>query len=119
MLGGCSSHNTQIYFKPFPGDWQDWVDRGAEGWDADTMEPYYQRLQTKHQIVAEKDQNPILKDWIPSAAEAARVQANPDWNAGPFRTGPASWTWATTPQPASARRRASPTCIRSWAGGPT
>ena len=28
VLGGCSSHNTQIFFKPFPGDWQDWVDRG-------------------------------------------------------------------------------------------
>jgi choline dehydrogenase len=21
VLGGCSSHNTQIFFKPFPGDW--------------------------------------------------------------------------------------------------
>src|SRR5947208_1119011 len=29
VLGGCSSHNTQIFFKPMPGDWQDWVDRGA------------------------------------------------------------------------------------------
>ena len=47
------------------------------------MEPYYHRLQTKHQIVAEKDQNAILKDWIPSAAAAAGVQANPDWNACP------------------------------------
>jgi choline dehydrogenase len=28
-----------------------------------------------------------LKDWIPAAAEAAGVQANPDWNAGPFRDG--------------------------------
>ncbi|MDX6524374.1 MAG: hypothetical protein QOI17_1887 [Gaiellales bacterium] len=87
VLGGCSSHNTQIYFKPFPGDWQDWVDRGAEGWDADTMEPYYQRLLTKHQIVAEKDRNALLEDWIPSAARAAGVQANPDWNAGPFPDG--------------------------------
>jgi len=87
VLGGCSSHNTQIYFKPFPGDWQDWVDRGAEGWDAATMEPYYHRLLTKHQIVAEKDQNPLLKDWIPAAAGAAGVQANPDWNAAPFPNG--------------------------------
>ena len=29
----------------------------------------------------------MLKDWIPAAAEAAGVQANPDWNAGPFRDG--------------------------------
>ncbi len=87
VLGGCSSHNTQIYFKPFPGDWQDWVDRGAAGWEPETMETYYDRLLTKHQIVAEKDQNALLVDWIPSAAEAADVQANPDWNAGPFPDG--------------------------------
>src|SRR6476619_1320757 len=87
VLGGCSSHNTQIYFKPFPGDWQDWVDRGAEGWEPEVMDPYYHKLLTKHQIVAEKDRNPVLKDWIPAAAEAAGVQANPDWNAGPFRNG--------------------------------
>ena len=83
VLGGCSSHNTQIYFKPFPGDWQDWVDRGAEGWEPEVMDPYYHKLLTKHQIVAEKDRNPVLKDWIPAAAQAAGVQANPDWNAGP------------------------------------
>src|SRR3954470_23139699 len=87
VLGGCSSHNTQIYFKPFPGDWQDWVDRGAEGWEPELMDSYYHKLLTKHQIVAEKDRNPVLKDWIPAAAEAAGVQANPDWNAGPFRDG--------------------------------
>jgi choline dehydrogenase-like flavoprotein len=87
VLGGCSSHNTQIFFKPFPGDWQDWVDRGAAGWEPEGMATYYDRLQTKHQIVAEKDRNPLLVDWIPSAAEATGVQANPDWNAGPFRDG--------------------------------
>ena len=87
VLGGCSSHNTQIFFKPLPGDWQDWVDRGAAGWEPEGMEQYYDRLQTVHQIVAEKDRNPLLLDWIPSAAEAAGVQANPDWNAAPFHDG--------------------------------
>ena len=87
VLGGCSSHNTQIFFKPFPGDWQDWVDRGCAGWEPEHMEGYYDRLQTKHQIVAEKDRNPLLLDWIPSAAKAAGVQANPDWNAAPFHDG--------------------------------
>src|SRR3954452_23124888 len=87
VLGGCSSHNTQIYFKPFPGDWQDWVDRGCTGWEPEGMETYYDRLLTKHQIVAEKDQNALLVDWIPSAAEAAGVEVNPDWNAAPFPNG--------------------------------
>jgi choline dehydrogenase-like flavoprotein len=87
VLGGCSSHNTQIYFKPLPGDFQDWVDRGAAGWDATAMDPYYDRLQTKHQLVAEQDRNDLLRDWVPSAAAAAGVPANPDWNAAPFRDG--------------------------------
>lgn len=31
VLGGCSSHNTMIWFKPLPGDWNDWERRGASG----------------------------------------------------------------------------------------
>jgi choline dehydrogenase len=87
VLGGCSSHNTMIWFKPLPGDWRDWERRGAAGWGPEAMEPYYQRLQNKHQLVAEKDRNAILLDWVPSAAAAAHVPANPDWNAAPFRDG--------------------------------
>ena len=51
------------------------------------METYYQRLLPKHQLVAEKDRNALLHDWVPSAAAAAGVPANPDWNAAPFRDG--------------------------------
>ena len=119
VLGGCSSHNTQIFFKPMPGDWQDWVDRGAEGWEPEGMEKYYERLPTKHQIVAEKDRNPLLKDWIPAAAEAAGVRPIRTGTPRPSGTAPASSTSATTPRPASARRPASPTCTRSWASAPT
>ncbi len=90
VLGGCSSHNTMIWFKPLPRDLDDWVAAGATGWGPDEMEPYYQRAsaQTKHQIIPPPDQNAILHDWIPSAAAAAGVQANPDWNApGGFSDG--------------------------------
>ena len=31
VLGGCSSHNTMIWFKPFPDDWNDWVGGGLRG----------------------------------------------------------------------------------------
>jgi choline dehydrogenase-like flavoprotein len=87
VLGGCSSHNTMIWFKPLPGDWRDWVHRGAVGWDAEAMETYYERLLPKHQLVAEKDRNALLRDWVPSASAAAGVPANPDWNAAPFSSG--------------------------------
>jgi choline dehydrogenase len=87
ILGGCSSHNTMIWFKPLPGDWRDWEDSGATGWGPAAMEPYYRRLLNPHQHVAAQDRNAILYDWIASAATAARVPANPDWNAAPFSDG--------------------------------
>src|SRR6516164_7835436 len=87
VLGGCSSHNTMIWFKPFPGDWSDWVNAGAAGWDPDTIEPYYARIPGPHHIVAPKDQNAILKDWIEACTDALGVTPSPDWNAGPFPDG--------------------------------
>jgi len=44
------------------------------------MEHYYGLLQNRHQLVAEKDRNAILFDWVASASAAANVPANPDWN---------------------------------------
>jgi choline dehydrogenase-like flavoprotein len=87
VLGGCSSHNTMIWFKPFPGDWQDWVDVGCAGWEPDGMEQYYQRIPGPHQIVGEKDRNAILYDWIEACGSALGVDQNTDWNAGPFPNG--------------------------------
>jgi len=87
VLGGCSSHNTQIWFKPLPLDWDDWVAEGAEGWTHETMDPYHDRIPGPHGLIAEKDRNPFLYDWIEAAAKGAGVQANPDWNAAPFSDG--------------------------------
>ena len=87
VLGGCSSHNTMIWFKPLPGDWADWERAGASGWGPKAMEPYYRRLLNRHQLVAPKDRNAILFDWVASAIATAGVRADPDWNAAPFRDG--------------------------------
>jgi len=83
----CSSHNTMIWFRPFPGDWQDWVDAGATGWGPDEIDPYYDRIPGPHTIVPEQDRNAILYDWIDACASAVGVQRDPDWNAGPYRDG--------------------------------
>ncbi len=87
VLGGCSSHNTQIWFKPLPLDWKDWVDQGATGWDYERMDAYHDRIPGPHGIVAEQDRNPFLLDWIEAASAGAGVPANPDWNAAPFSDG--------------------------------
>ncbi len=87
VLGGCSSHNTMIWFKPLPGDWDDWATQGATGWEGAGMEQWYAKLPNKHQIVPEQDRDPILPDWIESAVAATGVQRQPDWNAEPFGDG--------------------------------
>lgn len=87
VLGGCSSHNTMIWFKPLPGDWNDWAAQGATGWEGAGMEQWYAKLPNKHQIVPEQDRDPILPDWIESAVAATGVERQPDWNAKPFLDG--------------------------------
>jgi choline dehydrogenase len=87
VLGGCSSHNTMIWFKPFPDDWNDWVSMGAAGWSNDEIDPYYDRIPGPHGIVEPKDRNPILFDWIKACGAALGVTENVDWNAAPYRNG--------------------------------
>jgi choline dehydrogenase len=87
VLGGCSSHNTMIWFKPFPGDWEDWAQAGATGWDNDTIDPYYARIPGPHQIVGPADQNAILHDWIKACASALGVTPDVDWNRAPYSNG--------------------------------
>ncbi|MDX6377961.1 MAG: hypothetical protein QOE98_2264, partial [Gaiellaceae bacterium] len=87
VLGGCSSHNTMIWFKPFPDDWQDWVDQGCDGWTNAEMDPYYDRIPGPHGLVGEADRNAILYDWIESCGSALGVKKNVDWNAAPYRDG--------------------------------
>ena len=77
-----------IWFMPFPGDWEDWVEAGATGWEHDTMDPYFDRLPAQHQIVAEKDRNAILLGLDHRGrARRAGVQADVDLNAAPFPDG--------------------------------
>src|SRR5690242_19046513 len=55
VLGGCSSHNTLIAFKPLPSDWDEWEAAGAKGWGAVPMEAYFARLKNNIVPVDEKD----------------------------------------------------------------
>ncbi|MEU1898000.1 GMC oxidoreductase [Nocardiopsis dassonvillei] len=81
VLGGCSSHNTLISFRPFAEDLDDWVAAGAEGWDNATVQSYADRIRCNIVPVAEKDRNTMVRDWVVSAAEAAGVPVVEDFNA--------------------------------------
>ncbi|MEV5238918.1 GMC oxidoreductase [Streptomyces cinnamoneus] len=87
VLGGCSSHNTLISFKPLPGDWDEWAEAGAEGWDAASMDPYFARLRNNIVAVDEKDRNAIARDFVEAAQKAAGVPRVEGFNEQPFHEG--------------------------------
>ncbi|WP_345608812.1 GMC family oxidoreductase, partial [Streptomonospora salina] len=81
VLGGCSSHNTLISFRPFPRDLDDWVAAGAHGWDNATVQSYADRLKNNITPVAPHHRNPIVADWITAAAAATGAPVIEDFNA--------------------------------------
>ncbi|MFE3327704.1 GMC family oxidoreductase [Streptomyces sp. NPDC059176] len=87
VLGGCSSHNTLIAFKPLPSDWDEWAEAGATGWDAAAMDPYYYRLLNHIVPVDEADRNAIARDFVDAAQAALGVPRVEGFNKKPFHEG--------------------------------
>ena len=87
VLGGCSSHNTLISFKPLPSDWDEWEEAGATGWNAEAMDPYYGKLRNNVVRVAKKDQNQIATDWVEATKTALGVPEVVGFNDKPFDEG--------------------------------
>jgi choline dehydrogenase-like flavoprotein len=87
VLGGCSSHNTLISFKPLPGDWDEWAAAGAEGWDHQAMDPYFAKLRNNIVAVDEKDRNAIARDFVEAAQTATGVPRVEGFNKAPFKDG--------------------------------
>ncbi|MGW7608427.1 GMC family oxidoreductase [Streptomyces sp. NPDC054766] len=87
VLGGCSSHNTLIAFKPLPSDWDEWEAAGAKGWGAVSMEAYYARLLNNIVPVDEKDRNAIARDFVDAAQSALDVPRVEGFNRQPFTEG--------------------------------
>jgi len=82
VLGGCSNANTMIAWRPLPADLREWVSLGADGWDPETVLPYYDRLRTPIQPVAPADRNPYVADVVSAAAAALDVPVRDRWNDG-------------------------------------
>lgn len=87
VLGGCSSHNTLIAFKPLPSDWDEWSRAGAEGWHAAAMDPYFERLLNNIVPVGEADRNAIARDFVDAARGALGVPLVEGFNRKPFHEG--------------------------------
>ncbi|MFT4082776.1 MAG: GMC family oxidoreductase [Nocardioides sp.] len=82
ILGGCSTANTMIAWKPLRGDLAEWEALGATGWGLDRLGPLYDRLRTPIQPVTPADRNPFVADVVASAVAALDVPEQDRWNDG-------------------------------------
>lgn len=80
VLGGCSSHNTLISFRPFRRDMDAWVAKGAKGWDFDTMMRLIDKLRNTIQPVHDTHQNQLVKDWVSACSTGLNIPIINDFN---------------------------------------
>ncbi|MEZ5078576.1 MAG: GMC family oxidoreductase N-terminal domain-containing protein [Solirubrobacterales bacterium] len=70
VLGGCSSHNAAIAFKPLESDLEAWVAAGADGWDPASVAPAWERLRERVRIEEAPDVNPLSRAFVEAGVEA-------------------------------------------------
>lgn len=87
VLGGCSSHNTLISFRPFRHDLNRWVAQGCAGWTFENVTRHIDNLRNTIQPIHARHRNQLTKDWISSASEALGIPIYPDFNKEIIRTG--------------------------------
>ena len=83
ILGGCSTANTMITWRPLPADLDEWAALGVSGWDAGTVHRAYDRILAPVQPVADEHRNPYVSDVVESARRALDLPARRAWNSDP------------------------------------
>jgi choline dehydrogenase-like flavoprotein len=80
VLGGCSSHNTLISFRPFEYDCKRWEAQGCKGWSFKTFTRVLDNLRNTVQPVHENHRNQLCLDWIDSCSTAMDIPIIHDFN---------------------------------------
>ena len=80
VLGGCSSHNTLISFRPFALDCERWQALGCDGWSFATFNRVLDKLRNTVQPVHSRHRNQLCKDWVQSCSTALDVPIISDFN---------------------------------------
>ena len=91
VLGGTSSINGMVYMRGTPSDYDNWRQRGCEGWDWESVLPFFRKAENQERGADEfhgtggplRVSNPVrspLGDAMVKAAIEAGVPANPDFN---------------------------------------
>jgi choline dehydrogenase-like flavoprotein len=108
-----------ISWRPRVADLQEWVDLGADGWDAATVHPYYESLQAPIMPVPPQDQNPFVAGMIRSASSALGLPVRSAWNDEDVIEGTGFFEIGYRPETNNGRRLPSATCTRPSAAAPT
>ncbi|PWY72531.1 glucose-methanol-choline oxidoreductase [Aspergillus sclerotioniger CBS 115572] len=80
VLGGCSSHNTLISFRPFEYDCKRWEQAGCTGWSFETFTRVLDNLRNTIQPVHGRHRNQLCKDWVQACSSAMNIPIIPDFN---------------------------------------
>jgi choline dehydrogenase-like flavoprotein len=91
-LGGSSAINAMLYVRGHRGDYDDWADLGCDGWDWDSVKPYFLRSEgfaggdSDHhggdgplQVCPQSEPRAITEAWIDACAQA-QIARNDDFN---------------------------------------
>ncbi|KAI0847999.1 putative GMC oxidoreductase [Daldinia vernicosa] len=87
VLGGCSSHNTLISFRPFQYDLDIWQSLGARGWTFPMFMKALDRLKNTIQPVHARHRNQLCQDWVDSCSSALNIPVVDDFNKQISQTG--------------------------------
>jgi choline dehydrogenase len=91
VLGGTSSINGMVYMRGTPSDYDNWRQRGCEGWDWEHVLPFFKKAENQERGPDEfhgvggplRVSNPVktpLGDAMVAAAVEAGIPENPDFN---------------------------------------
>lgn len=81
-LGGSSAINAMLYVRGHPGDYDEWADLGADGWDWQSVLPYFRRAEGNArgpsdlhgadgplQVGDQRNPRAITRAWIDACAQ--------------------------------------------------
>ena len=92
VLGGTSSINGMVYMRGNAADYDEWRQRGCEGWDYDSVLPYFKKAEDNTRgsddfhgtggplKVSDHRWQPTLAKAMHDAAVEAGIPDNPDFN---------------------------------------
>jgi len=80
VLGGCSSHNTLISFRPFEYDTKRWQEQGCTGWSFEMFTRVLDKLRNTIQPVHYRHRNELCRDWVKACSSALDIPVIHDFN---------------------------------------